>query len=720
MKDFLKNLNLSQQEAVRHPEGPALVIAGAGSGKTTVLTYRISYLLRSGVDPRNILAVTFTNKAAGEMKERVQKMVGLDKDLWIGTFHSICLRILRKDIDMLGYRGDFMIYDDDDQRSLIELCLKELSIEDKEFKPQAVQARISRAKSRLVWPEEFLKERETFRDTIVGRIYDLYQKKLKGCNALDFDDLIGLTVKLFMEHPRVLEEYQGRFEHILIDEYQDTNHAQYKLIKLLAQGNGNVFAVGDEDQSIYGFRGADITNILDFQKDFSSSRLYRLEQNYRSTQTILRAANGLISHNTERIGKTLWTKNEVGEKIFYNHAAAEHDEVECLVKTIKELYHKKRFKLGDMVVFYRVHALSRIIEEGLRRAHIPYEIVGGVGFYGRREIKDMLAYLKLIVSSADDISVRRIINVPARGIGATSVGAIAAYAKQHNMPLYDALKNVSGIAAVSGKTKTAVGQFVRMIEDCKRVREEVTALKMLNRVIEATGYVKELELEDTEDARMRVENIKELRSAAAEFDERSETKTTAKFLEEISLYTDIDFFQEDDDKVTLMTIHAAKGLEFGVVFLVGMEKGIFPYVRAMDDGKEIEEERRLCYVAMTRAKKILFVSSSQSRLLFGSRVNNERSPFLFEIPQQLVEDVGANRVVRFDPEQTEHEYAERRGRAARNHSYAVGDRVSHPMFGKGSVAKIFGQGDDMRLSISFSSQPGPMLLLAKFANLKKI
>jgi DNA helicase-2/ATP-dependent DNA helicase PcrA len=718
MKDFLKNLNLSQQEAVKHPEGAALVIAGAGSGKTTVLSYRISYLLRSGVDPKNILAVTFTNKAADEMKGRVRKMVGPDRDLWIGTFHSICLRILRKDIDKLGFGSDFMIYDDDDQRALIELCLKELAIEDKEFKPQAVQARISRAKSRLIWPEEFLKERETFRDTIVGRIYDLYQKKLAACNALDFDDLIGLTVRLFMDHPRVLEEYQGRFEHILIDEYQDTNHAQYKWIKLLAQGNGNVFAVGDEDQSIYGFRGADITNILDFQKDFSSAQLYRLEQNYRSTQNILRAANGLISHNSERIGKTLWTKNEVGDKIYVHHAPAEHDEVECVVKTIKELYHKRRFKLGDMVVFYRVHALSRIIEEGLRRAHIPYEIVGGVGFYGRREIKDMLAYLKLIVSSADDISVRRIVNVPARGIGAASVNAIAAYAKQHNMPLYSALKRCAEIPSVAAKTKNAVGQFVKMIEECKRLKEGVTALKMLNKVIEETGYVKELELEDTEDARMRVENIKELRSAAAEFDERSDSKTTGQFLEDISLYTDIDFFQEDDDKVTLMTIHAAKGLEFGVVFLVGMEKGIFPYIRAMNDGKEVEEERRLCYVAMTRAKKLLFVSSAQSRLLFGSRVNNERSQFLFEIPQQLTEDIGASKVVRFDPEENEH--AEKKGKSSRNQSYTVGDRVSHPMFGKGAISKLYGQGDDMRLSINFSSQPGPMLLLAKFANLKKL
>ncbi|HRZ87328.1 MAG TPA: UvrD-helicase domain-containing protein [bacterium] len=721
MKDFLKNLNLSQNEAVKHGDGPALVIAGAGSGKTTVLTYRVCYLLKRGIEPRNILAVTFTNKAAAEMKERIRKLVGGNRDLWIGTFHSICLRILRRDAARLGFGGDFSIYDDDDQLSLIELCLKELGIEDKEFKPRAVQERISRAKSSLIWPDEFAKARENFRDTIISRVYELYQQKLRRCNALDFDDLISLTVKLFMDHPRVLEEYQARFTHILIDEYQDTNHAQYRLIKLLGQGNGDVFAVGDEDQSIYGFRGADITNILDFQKDFSSSQLYRLEQNYRSTQNILRAANGLIAHNEERIGKTLWTKNEVGDKIFYHHFPAEHHEVEFVVKMIKELYHRKRFRLGEIVVFYRVHALSRIVEEGLRRAHIPYEIIGGVGFYGRREIKDILAYMKVVGSSADDISLRRIINVPARGIGAASVGAIAAFAKSHALTLYDALKRCADVPGVPAKTRAAVAKFVTMIDGLRRVKDELPATKLLSKIIDVTGYVRELEAEHTDESIMRLENIKELRSAAAEFEARGEAQGAAQFLEEISLYTDIDFMQDDDDKVTLMTVHAAKGLEFGAVFMVGMEKGIFPYARAMSSGREIEEERRLCYVAMTRAKKTLFLSSVESRMLFGSRTSNERSPFLLEIPPQLMEDLGAGRVVKFDPEEElERGALPRQTRRPSDHAYATGDRVSHPRFGKGEICKIMGQGDDTRISVSFSSQPGPMLLLAKFANLKKL
>ncbi|MFC2149400.1 ATP-dependent helicase, partial [Candidatus Auribacterota bacterium] len=533
------------------------------------------------------------------------------------------------------------------------------------------------------------------------------------------DDLIGCTVRLFMEHPKVLSSYQKLFKHVLIDEYQDTNHAQYRLVRCLAKSSGNVFAVGDEDQSIYGFRGADITNILDFQKDFSSSKLYKLEENYRSTQNILRCANGLITNNTERIGKTLWTKNEVGSKIMRNFADTEHQEVDFVVKTIKELYRKRKHKLGDMVVFYRVHALSRVLEEGLRRANVPYEIVGGVGFYGRREIKDIMAYIKLVAASGDDVSLMRVINVPARGVGATSLQAVSAYAKKKKIHLYEAVKHCAEIQGLSGKAKNGIAGFLKMVEDLRNLRDELTASEMLAKIIEKTGYVKLLKEERTEDAKIRIENINELRSAAVEFEERSEDKSTARFLEEISLFSDVDLYEEDNDKVTLMTVHAAKGLQFGVVFLVGMEKGIFPYIRSVNDnGAANEEERRLCYVALTRAKKQIYLSAVQSRLLYGTRTNNELSPFVREMPQQLLEDIYSLKGRSFDPEEREHAGAQ--GGKASAVSFSDGAKVTHPKFGKGRIVKVVGQGEDMRLSVKFNSQPGPMLLMARFANLTKV
>ncbi|MDP8262567.1 MAG: UvrD-helicase domain-containing protein [Candidatus Ancaeobacter aquaticus] len=718
MKNILKELNLSQQQAVKHNRGPALVIAGAGTGKTTVLTYRICYLIQNGTNIDNVLAVTFTNKAANEIKSRVRKLVKHDNFKWIGTFHSICLKILRQEAELVGFGANFVIYDSADQRALIKICLKELGIEEAQYKPQAVQEHISRAKSRLIWPDEYRSKRSQVRDAIIAKVYTLYQNKLRQCNALDFDDLIAYTVKLLMDNPRTLQKYQNMYKHVLIDEYQDTNCAQHKLVKLLSKHNGNVFAVGDEDQSIYGFRGAEVGNILDFKNSFTKTKLYKLEQNYRSTQTILRCANGLIGHNSERIGKTLWTKNEVGDKIMRNHAVSEHEEVELIVQSIKELYKKRRFSLGEMVVFYRVHALSRIIEEGFRRARIPYEIVGGVGFYGRKEIKDILAYLKLVVSSSDDVSFLRVINTPVRGIGQGSVKILAEYAKNHKMSLYAAAHIVAEIPKIPTKAKTAFEAFVKMIENLRLEKEDINAGVMLKKIIDASGYVKALKEQKTADARARIENVNELKSAALEFEERNDIKTTERFLEEISLFSDIDFFQEDDDKVTLMTIHAAKGLQFGVVFLVGMEKGIFPYVGSQYNGDgELEEERRLCYVALTRAKKLLYISSAQNRLLYGARLNNEISPFLTELPHQLLEEVSLFRKLQFDPEKADHDVQPSKGKIRVNTSYAVGEKVKHLKFGKGKITKIYGQGEDMRLTIQFTKQPSPMLLMAKFANL---
>ena len=638
MEDILKGLNDKQYEAVINTEGACLIIAGAGSGKTKVLTHKIAYLMQEkNVLPWNILAITFTNKAANEMKERIIGLVGdAAQDIWMGTFHSICVRILRKFIDRIGFDSSFIIFDTSDQRTMIKTCLKDLRIDDKMFTDRAVQSEISNAKNQMLEPEQYsVLANGDFRKEKIATIYELYQKRLKENNAIDFDDIINYTIKILKENADVLEYYANKFKYVLVDEYQDTNKAQFTLITLFASVNGNITVVGDSDQSIYAFRGADISNILNFERDFKNAKIIKLEQNYRCTGNILEAANSVIKNNETKYKKKLWTENEKGNLPKVYSAENEYDEGTFIVEQINRLRREEYFKYSDFAILYRMNTQSRAIEDILRREDIPYKIIGGLKFYERKEIKDIISYLRLIQNPSDNLSLKRIINEPKRGIGKTSLENIEILANQNSISMYEVIKNADqyGLNRVFINSR----EFISVIEELRSKKENLLISELIKQTLNKTGYTKALEDENTVEAENRIENLEEFLTVAMEFEEESADNGLSEFLEGITLSSDIDNMEQTDETVTLMTLHSAKGLEFPVVFLVGMEEGIFPGYKSISEQKELEEERRLCYVGITRAKQYLFLTCSKQRTIFGSTSCNPVSRFLKEIPKELLD-----------------------------------------------------------------------------------
>ena len=737
-------LNPPQREAVAQTEGPVLILAGAGSGKTRVLTHRIAYLMdEKGVNPWNILAITFTNKAAQEMRERVDKLVGFGSEsIWVSTFHSACVRILRRHIDNLGYDTNFTIYDTDDQKSLMKDVCRKMNIDTKIYKERSLLAQISHAKDELLTPDDMeMKAAGDYNMKKVASVYREYQAALRKNNALDFDDLIVKTVELFEKCGAVLEYYQERFKYIMVDEYQDTNTAQFKFISLLAQRYQNLCVVGDDDQSIYKFRGANIGNILGFEHVFPDARVIRLEQNYRSTQNILNAANQVIANNTERKAKTLWTENEEGSKVHFRQFLNAYEEAEYVAGEIGKL---KRNGLGnyrDCAILYRTNAQSRIFEEKFIAANIPYKLVGGVNFYARKEIKDLLCYLKTINNARDDLAVQRIINVPKRGIGATTLGRVQDYADNMGISLYEALRVAEEVPSI-GRSLSKIDGFVTFIQILKSKADVMTVEEILQEVIDSTGYVAELEAEDTEESRARIENIDELISKTVAYqeamEEQNQSATLSGFLEEVALVADIDTVDPDQDYVLLMTLHSAKGLEFPKVFMVGMEDGIFPSHMTIsygDDG-ELEEERRLCYVGITRAMKDLTLTCAQQRMIRGETQYNRVSRFVREIPRELV-DLGHTiqekkpKVEELIPTPAKYSkmkeilqgrnYKPREFKVTKANSldYEVGDTVRHIKFGVGIVKEIVEGGRDYEVTVEFD-KVGVKKMFASFAKLKKI
>ena len=730
-------LNTEQREAVFHTEGPVLILAGAGSGKTRVLTHRIAYLIEEkGVNPWNIMAITFTNKAAGEMRERVDKIVGFGAEsIWVSTFHSSCVRMLRRFIDRLGYDTNFTIYDADDQKTLMKDICKRLDIDTKIYKEKAILAAISSAKDELISPEEYeIQNMADFSKKKVILAYKEYQKELKKNNALDFDDLIVKTVELFQSSPDVLKYFQERFRYIMVDEYQDTNTAQFKFVSLLASKYQNLCVVGDDDQSIYKFRGANIGNILGFEKVFSNAKVIRLEQNYRSTQNILNAANQVIQNNMERKRKTLWTENEEGEKLHFRQFMNAYEEAEYVVGEISKKVREGDGEYRDFAVLYRTNAQSRLFEEKLLMANIPYKLVGGVNFYARKEIKDLLAYLKTVDNAKDDLAVRRIINVPKRGIGATTLSRVQDYASERGMGFYDALREAEQIPSI-GRAAVKVEPFVTFIQTLRSKQEFLSPSELLKDIIESTGYVEELQKEGTDEAEARIENIDELITKVVSYEEEDETPTLSGFLEEVALVADIDSEDGDDNQVLLMTLHSAKGLEFPYVYLAGMEDGIFPSYMTItaDDPTEIEEERRLCYVGITRAMKELTLSCAQQRMIRGETQYNKVSRFIKEIPRELVE-LGREfpeKKLKEIPMPTSYQQMKQafkqpafipkqfEVKKAQGLDYGVGDTVKHIKFGAGVVTDITEGGRDYEVTVNFD-KVGVKKMFASFAKLKKI
>lgn len=732
-------LNPMQKEAVFCTEGPLLVLAGAGSGKTRVLTHRIAYLIEEKqVNPWNILAITFTNKAAGEMRDRVDQIVGFGAEsVWVSTFHSMCVRFLRRFIDRLGYENHFTIYDSDDQKSVIKDVCKMLQLDPKVYKDRSLLAVISSAKDKLISPETYEQQvAGNIRQQKVAQVYREYQAQLKKNNALDFDDLIVKTVELFQSCPDVLEYYQERFRYLMVDEYQDTNIAQFHLIRLLAEKYRNLCVVGDDDQSIYKFRGADIRNILGFEEVFPDAAVIRLEQNYRSTQNILNSANVVICNNTGRKSKTLWTKNEKGEPVHFRKFLNGFEEAEYITGNISKKVQKEGYHYSDCAVLYRTNAQSRLFEEKMLMANIPYKLVGGVNFYARKEIKDLLSYLKTVNNAQDDLAVRRIINVPKRGIGATTIGRVQNYATEQGISFYEALKVAEEIPGL-GKSAAKIQPFVTFIQTLRSQTDYLTVTQLLEEIIEQTGYVKELEEEDTDEARGRIENIDELISKAVTYDEGTKTPQLSEFLEEVSLVADIDTVDDNQDRVLLMTLHSAKGLEFPLVYLAGMEDGMFPSAMAFlsDDPGDLEEERRLCYVGITRAMKELTLTSAQQRMIRGETRYNKISRFVQEIPRELL-DMGEVRPKETlkRPAATDNYSQIRRDfqakvfqqtqtqfqvKSAQPLDYQEGDRVSHQKFGIGIVLSIVSGGKDYEVTVDFE-KVGVKKMFASFAKLKKI
>ena len=737
-------LNPPQKEAVAHTEGPVLILAGAGSGKTRVLTHRIAYLIEEmGVNPWNILAITFTNKAAQEMRERVDKLVGFGSEsIWVSTFHSTCVRILRRHIDNIGYATNFTIYDADDQKSVIKDVCRKLNIDTKIYKERSLLAQISHAKDELLTPDDMeMKAAGDFNMKKVASVYREYQNALRKNNALDFDDLIVKTVELFEKCGAVLEYYQERFKYIMVDEYQDTNTAQFKFVSLLAQKYENLCVVGDDDQSIYKFRGANIGNILGFERVFPDAKVIRLEQNYRSTKNILCAANMVIANNSERKAKTLWTENEEGSKVHFRQFFNAYEEAEYVAGEISRGKREGLYSYRDCAILYRTNAQSRIFEEKFISANIPYKLVGGVNFYARKEIKDLLCYLKTVDNARDDLAVQRIINVPKRGIGATTMGRVQDYADNMGISLYEALRVAEEVPSI-GRSVTKIDSFVTFIQTLKSKADVLSVEDLLQEIIDSTGYVEALEAEDTEEARARIENIDELISKTVAYQEAMEEQdlpaTLSGFLEEVALVADIDTVDPDQDYVLLMTLHSAKGLEFPEVFMVGMEDGIFPSHMTIsygDDG-ELEEERRLCYVGITRAMKELTLTCAQQRMIRGETQYNKVSRFVREIPRELVDlghTIQEKKPKAEDLIPTPAKYSKMKEiLQGRNYKprefkvtkagaldYEVGDTVRHIKFGVGIVKNIVEGGRDYEVTVDFD-KVGVKKMFASFAKLKKI
>ncbi len=775
--NLLEGLNDKQYEAVINTEGPCLVIAGAGSGKTKVLTHKIAYLMGEvGVKPWDILAITFTNKAANEMKSRVENLVGdAAKDMWIGTFHSICVRILRKQIDRIGFDTSFIIFDTSDQKTLIKQIIKNKNLDDKLFSDRSVLSEISNAKNDMLEPDAYaVKASGDLRKETIAEIYQIYQTKLKENNAIDFDDIINFTIKILLDNPDLLEYYSGKFKYVLVDEYQDTNKAQFTLVTLLASKYGNITVVGDNDQGIYSFRGADISNILNFEKDFPGTRIIKLEQNYRCTQSILNAANEVIKNNETKYEKKLWTENERGKlpKVF--RGDNEYDEANFIVRNINTLKMEEYYKYSDFAVLYRMNSQSRAIEDILRRENIPYKIVGGLKFYERKEIKDTIAYLRLIQNPSDNLSLTRIINEPKRGVGKTSLDNIDSLSADTGISMYEIIRDADkyGLNRIFANTR----EFISVIEELRSKKDDIKISELIKETLNKTGYTKALELENTVEAESRLENLDEFLTVAIEFEEESADNSLSEFLEGITLSSDLDGMEDSEDSVTLMTLHSAKGLEFPVVFLVGMEEGIFPGYKSIGEPQELEEERRLCYVGITRAKENLFLTCARQRTIFGSTSCNSVSRFVKEIPANMLdgyEDI-EDRSNRYPDNDNgyEWEYGEKRrsyndsygygsgfGSSVSTYkdiaaassrgssttfqfrsadsflnslntnkkkndnldlsSYKAGVRVYHKKFGEGIINSVETEGEDLKVDINFE-KVGHKRLMAKFAGLEII
>ena len=760
MQNLIEGLNDKQKEAVLATEGPCLVIAGAGSGKTKVLTHKIAYLIsEKNVKPYNILAITFTNKAASEMKQRVEKIVGdVAQEMWMGTFHSICVRILRRFIDRIGFDTSFLIFDTSDQKTVVKECLKALNIDDKAFSDRSVLSEISNAKNEMLTPKAYqAKYSGEFRKEKIGQVYELYQKRLRENNAIDFDDIINYTIDILSENPDVLQYYTEKFKYVLVDEYQDTNKAQFTLVTILASRYGNITVVGDNDQGIYSFRGADISNILNFEKDFPGTKIIKLEQNYRCTGNILKAANAVIKHNENKYEKKLWTENEEGSLPCLYQAEDEYDEANYVVKQIEHLKTEEYLKPKDFVILYRMNAQSRAIEDILRRENIPYKIVGGLKFYERKEIKDIIAYLRLIHNTSDNLSLKRIINEPKRGIGKTSLDKIQEISDKTGTSMYEIIKHAEEYDL--NRVKANAEEFINLIEELRLKKQELSISELLKEVLNKSGYTRTLELENTVEAETRMQNLEEFLTVAIEFEEESADNTLPEFLESITLSSDVDEMQDEDNTVTLMTLHSAKGLEFPVVFLVGMEEGIFPGYKSIGEPKELEEERRLFYVGITRAKQFLHLTCAKHRTIFGSTSYNAVSRFIKEIPDNLLDGVvnndqeekfndmsynweygktSAGKVTTYKFDEAKNEIKQKstyQFRTAESFlsslsqkqansgvditKYKEGMKIYHKKFGEGVIQKIEAEGDDYKLDIQFDKS-GHKRLMAKFANLEII
>ncbi len=747
----MSGLNDKQGAAVQCTEGPLLLLAGAGSGKTRVLTHRIAYLIEQGVNPYHILAITFTNKAAGEMRERVDRIVSYGAEsVWVSTFHALCVRILRRYIERLDYDNNFTIYDSDDQKAVVKNCLKKLNMDPKQYPERMIISEISKAKERFVSPDEYDREASgQYRKMQIAKVYREYQHRLKQSNALDFDDLLYKTVELFQFHPDVLKQYQNRFRYIMVDEYQDTNHIQFLLIKQLASESRNLCVVGDDDQSIYKFRGANIYNILNFEEEYPEAKVIKLEQNYRSSGNILKAANGVIANNTGRKEKALWTKAEEGEKVQFSLYDTEYQEAEGTVREIMRQHNEEQRPYNDFAILYRTNAQSRLFEEKLLMHNIPYKIVGGQNFYGRKEVKDLICYLKVIDNGMDDMAVRRIVNVPKRGIGATSIDKIQAYADTYDMSLLDAMyeaENVPGLNRAAAK----VAGFTNLIADLRDMLQEGIFLsEIYDSVLEKTGYWEELVAENTDESEARMENLTELKNKIVKYEQEAEEPTLSGLLEEIALVAEVDDIQESEEKVLLMTLHSAKGLEFSCVFLGGMEDRLFPSGMALDsdDPDAIEEERRLCYVGITRAKEKLFLSAARQRMMRGKTDYNPISRFVKEIPQDVISMNGEGSFAIKRQNQALLEAKETLNRRSASVTgkpyslgttsgnkpafgkefkverlqvdYEVGDRVRHVKFGEGTVTALVSGGRDYEVTVEFDNA-GVKRMFASFAKLKKI
>ena len=694
----IDELNKEQKEAVLTTEGPILILAGAGSGKTKVLTTKIAYLIEEkGISPYNILAITFTNKAAKEMKDRLYKLVGvISKYSQVSTFHSFGLRIIRENCEQLGYQSNFIIMDSDDSLSVVKKILKELNLDPKQYNPNAIRNKISSCKNELVSPDEYEKFAIGEYEKIVLKVYQKYEKILKRNNSIDFDDLLILPIKLFREHPSILEKYQEKFKYILIDEYQDTNEAQYILTKMISAKYKNICCVGDNDQSIYSFRGANYRNILNFEKDYKDAKVIKLEQNYRSTSTILDAANDVIKNNTERKDKNLWSTKGKGEKISYFRAFNEKDEAFYVIREVKSLINKG-IDYQNIAVIYRTNAQSRVLEEEFLSSNIPHHIVGGTGFYSRKEIKDLLAYLRLIHNEKDNVSLTRIINVPKRGIGLKSISNLAEKADSLDISMYDAI--------TTGKEY----EFKSMIEDLKRISKDLTLTELVDKILDVTGMKKEIEAENTLVSENRLENLEEFKSITKSFEEREGVISLEEFLLETSLLTDVNEYKDDTNRVSLMTVHSVKGLEFDYVFVVGLEEGIFPHVNSLMDNSELEEERRLCYVAITRAKDKLYLVNSRMRTLFGKEQSNPASRFISEINQDLLDKAFKEKEEKEKINKEELFHKE-------NIDYVVGDFVYHEVFGQGKIIELSGS----IATIAFKHPHGIKKLMKNHKSLKKI